>query len=281
MWRLSVEDPFEFAGSESEADLCAGLTKGGQIKIFRILRKCLTALIGVIPSASNGDVSTPMLHALFHPTNLSKMATRYGYIEGLGESSPSTFMPVTAGAGGINIIDTGKWTMEGVTRHVGGSAFSADRQQNAFLRQDSEFGKFPQLDLDYSFSEYDLGSAMGSIQGSFYTDHSSSQLRIDVDNPTAVSIMNGILDDADTLTDSNGLGKVPLGTASPGQAPGPIKSMHDRLLLDGDTLSLTGSAASEGDTLTIGVGNTGKVMPTGREVIDDTLASLMKGLSYD
>jgi hypothetical protein len=72
LWRLSVEDPFEYAGSESQRDLASRLTFDGQTRIFDLLRQGLYASVYIIKATAFAPDAT-LLSAVHHLMNSQKL----------------------------------------------------------------------------------------------------------------------------------------------------------------------------------------------------------------
>jgi hypothetical protein len=105
LWRLSVEDPFEYAGSESQRDLADKLTIEGQNRIFKLLRQGLYGMVYIIKATALSS-EMPALGAvsdLFNKERLAELAATMGKDDEIAfpnsSAQPSTAQTTTASAG--------------------------------------------------------------------------------------------------------------------------------------------------------------------------------------
>jgi hypothetical protein len=286
LWRLSVEDPFEFAGSNSEVDLCAELSADVQREVFVAFKQCVAALGGIISSTEGLEEAT--IHELFNAQKLLEMATSFGYVADAEVLLPPPFPSATEN-GGAACPSTdslgGGYPPNLGTGDLGAGIGASAHNNSAYFRKDSEFTAMTEMSRqgsDYSFSEYysDVGSTMGSIQGgsiqgSFYTDPNASHIDmmgIGRVGSEPSNFMRGVLDDGFANAGMSQQGAIAALAIShhsdrnSGRNSG-RSSVHDRLSQYAENRSVGG--ASESDAIS-----------TGNDIgFDDNIASLAKDLS--
>jgi hypothetical protein len=80
LWRLSIEDPFEYAGSEIQRDLAATLSLEGQTHILNVLRQGLYGIVYIIKATASASAEGAVngVSYLFDKHKLPELSKKLG-----------------------------------------------------------------------------------------------------------------------------------------------------------------------------------------------------------